>query len=119
MQYPSVFNHPELTAEFKDSACKILPADRVSDRQFPSMTGEDVAYFHQKVPGVHWLLGTANPDLGFTHPLHSPHFDFNEEIMPLGAAIQARCAVDFLDNRQKKSLPLSPPADPANPVPDL
>jgi amidohydrolase len=106
MQYPSVFNHPELTAEFKDSACKILPVDKIIDRQSPSMTGEDVAYFHQKVPGVHWLLGTANPDLGFTHPLHSPFFDFNEEVMPLGAAIHACCAVDFLKNRQKG--PLSP-----------
>ena len=103
-EYPSVFNHPELAAEFKDSACKILPADNVLDIQSPSMTGEDVAYFHQKVPGVHWLLGTANPALGFTHPLHSPFFDFNEEAMPLAAAIQACCTVDFLRNRQKKSL---------------
>jgi amidohydrolase len=103
-EYPSVFNHPELVAEFKDSATKILPTDKVIDKQSPSMTGEDVAYFHQKVPGVHWLLGTANPDLGFTHPLHSPFFDFNEEVMLLGAAIQVCCAVDFLKNRQKGSL---------------
>jgi len=103
-EYPSVFNHPELAAEFKDSAAKIVPADRVIDMQAPSMTGEDVAYFHQKVPGAHWLLGTANPALGFTHPLHSPFFDFNEEAMILGAAIQASCAVDFLNNRQKGPL---------------
>ena len=81
-----------------------MPADRVIDMQAPSMTGEDVAYFHQKVPGAHWLLGTANPALGFTHPLHSPFFDFNEEAMILGAAIQASCAVDFLNNRQKGPL---------------
>lgn len=104
MEYPSVFNHPELTAEFKDSAAKIVPADSVIEMQSPSMTGEDVAYFHQKVPGVHWLLGSANPAMDFTHPLHSPVFDFNEEIMPLGAAIHACCAVDFLRNRQKRPL---------------
>ena len=103
-EYPSVFNHPELTAEFKDSAAKILPADNVLDLPSPSMTGEDVAYFHEKVPGAHWLLGTANPDLGFTYPLHSPFFDFNEEALPLGAAIQAICTVDFLSNRKKKPL---------------
>ena len=103
-EYPSVFNHPELAVEFKNSAAKIVPADSVIDIQSPSMTGEDVAYFHEKVPGVHWILGTANPALGFTHPLHSPFFDFNEESMPLGAAIHARCAVDFLDNRQKRPL---------------
>ena len=106
MQYPSVFNHPELTAEFKDSAAKIVPVDKVIDKPSPSITGEDVAYFHQKVPGVHWLLGTANPALGFTHPLHSPFFDFNEEILPLGAAIQASGAIDFLSNRLKKPLSL-------------
>ena len=105
-EYPSVFNHPELVAELKDSAAKILPADNVIDIQSPSMTGEDVAYFHEKVPGVHWLLGTANPALGFTHPLHSPHFDFNEEAMPVAAAIHASCVVDFLSNRQKKPLSL-------------
>ncbi len=107
-EYPSVFNHPELSAEFKDSAAKILQADKVIDMQFPSMTGEDVAYFHQKVPGVHWLLGTANPAMGFTHPLHSPFFDFNEEVMPLGAAIQAGCAVDFLNNRHERPLAIGP-----------
>jgi amidohydrolase len=104
MEYPSVFNHLELAAEFRDSAAKILPADRVIDLQSPSMTGEDVAYFHQKVPGAHWLLGTANPAKNFTHPLHSPFFDFNEEVLPLGAAVHARSAMDFLINRQKRAL---------------
>ena len=59
-EYPSVFNHPELTAEFKGSAAKIVPADNIIDLQSPSMTGEDVAYFHEKVSGVHWLLGTGD-----------------------------------------------------------
>jgi amidohydrolase len=104
MEYPAVFNHPELAAEFRESAANVVPADNVIDMQSPSMTGEDVSYFHQKVPGAHWLLGTANPAMNFTHPLHSPFFDFNEEVMPLGAAIHACSAVDFLSNRQKRQL---------------
>ena len=104
MEYPAVFNHPELAAEFRESAAKVVTADQVIDRQSPSMTGEDVSYFHQKVPGAHWLLGTANPAMNFTHPLHSPFFDFNEEVMPLGAAIHACSTVDFLINRQKRAL---------------
>jgi amidohydrolase len=104
MEYPAVFNHPELAAEFRHSAAKIVTAESVIDMQSPSMTGEDVAYFHQKVPGAHWLLGTANSAKNFTHPLHSPFFDFNEEVMPIGVAIHACCAVDFLCNRQKKAL---------------
>jgi amidohydrolase len=104
MEYPAVFNHPELAAEFRESAANVVPADNVIDMQSPSMTGEDVSFFHQKVPGAHWLLGTANPAMNFTHPLHSPYFDFNEEVMPLGAAIHACSAVDFLINRQKRQL---------------
>ena len=60
------------------------------------MGGEDVAYFHQRVPGVLWFFGTQNPEKGFTHPLHSSLFDFNEEIMPLAAALHALTVVDCL-----------------------
>lgn len=104
MGYPSVFNHPDMVGEFKNSACKIAGPESVMDVQVPSMTGEDISYFHQKIPGVNWHLGIANPERGFIHPLHSPVFDFNEEVMPLGAAIHAQSAVDFLINRQGRPL---------------
>ena len=110
MQYPSVYNHPQMVAEFKASAARIVSQEKVISLEAPSTTGEDVAYFHQKVPGVHWQLGIANAQKGFTHPLHSPLFDFNEQVLPLGAAINAQCAVDFLINRQQRDLawPLTP-----------
>jgi amidohydrolase len=104
MQYPSVFNHPQLVEEFSASAAQLVPSEMVIRLQAPSMTGEDVAYFHRKVPGVHWQLGIANPAKGFNHPLHSPYFDFNEQVMPLGAAIHAQCAVDYLINRGHEPL---------------
>jgi amidohydrolase len=100
MQYPSVFNHPQMVDEFKASAAQIVSAEKVASLQAPSMTGEDVSYFHQEIPGVHWQMGIANPENGFNHPLHSPLFDFNEGVMPLGTAIHAQCAMDFLANRQ-------------------
>ena len=109
MEYPSVFNHHEMCAEFRESAGRVLPADKIIDLPSPSMTGEDVAYFHQKVPGVHWLLGTENAAEGFTHPLHSPFFNFNEDVMSLGAAMHAVCTIDFLKNRKTGPLaPISP-----------
>lgn len=104
MGYPSVFNHPQMVEEFSVSAAKIVPAGSLMTLHTPSMTGEDVSYFHQEIPGVHWQLGIANSAKKYIHPLHSPYFDFNEEIMPIGAAIHAQCAVDFLINRQDSSL---------------
>jgi amidohydrolase len=100
MQYPSVFNHPQMVEEFSASTAQIVPPEKIIRLQVPSMTGEDVSYFHQKVPGVHWQLGIADPESGNNHPLHSPFFDFKEQVMPLGAAIHAQCAVDYLINRE-------------------
>jgi len=100
MQYPAVFNHPQMVEEFKASAARIVSEKKVISQESPSMTGEDVSYFHQEVPGVHWQLGIANAEKGFSHPLHSPLFDFNEQVLPIGAAIHAQCAVDFLINRR-------------------
>jgi metal-dependent amidase/aminoacylase/carboxypeptidase family protein len=68
------------------------------------MGGEDVSYFHQRVPGIQWYLGTANPEKGFTHPLHNSLFDFNEDVMALGAAAHVQAAIDFLLNRQTRAL---------------
>jgi amidohydrolase len=98
MEYPAVFNHPGMVKTFKKSAVKIAGPDRVREARHPMMGGEDVAYFHQQVPGVQWYLGAANPAKGFTHGLHNARFDFNEEVMPLGAAIHAQSALDFLSD---------------------
>lgn len=104
MEYPSVYNHPEMAEEFKVSAAKILGKDKVIENERPSMGGEDVSYFHQKVPGIQWYLGTRNEEKGLIHPLHSSLFDFNEEVMVLGAAIHVQAAIDFLISRKSKAL---------------
>ncbi len=104
MEYPSVFNHPDLVREFKTSAARVLGQGRVVETPRPSMGGEDVSYFHEKVPGVQWYLGTRNPEKGLIHPLHSSLFDFNEEVMVAGAAVHLQAAADFLVNRETKAL---------------
>jgi len=45
---------------------------------------------------VYWWLGIANAADGFDQPLHSPHFDFDEESLAVGAAVQAQAVMDFL-----------------------
>jgi len=94
--YPPVFNHHDLTARFREVAAAIVGPDRLTALQQVLATGDDVAYFHQRVPGVYWQLGSGDPARGHTHPLHSPHFDFGEELLALGAAVQARAAWELL-----------------------
>jgi amidohydrolase len=94
--YPPVFNDPGLTARLREAAAAVVGADRVAALQRVLATGDDVAYFHQRVPGVYWQLGTGDPARGYAHPLHSPRFDFDEELLALGAAIQARAAWELM-----------------------
>lgn len=105
MEYPSVYNHTAMVDLFRHAAAKIVEERRVIHTEKPFMGGEDVSYFHEKVPGAFWFLGTANPDRGFTHPLHSPLFDFDEAVLPLGAALHAQCAADFLSAPSMPVLP--------------
>lgn len=59
-----------------------------------SMGSEDFSCFQEKVPGAYLKLGTMR---GKTiRELHSHTFDFDESILPLGAALLADCAVRAL-----------------------
>jgi len=90
--YPPVWNDPALTARFREAAAGLLGSANLLAPEGALATGDDVAFFHQEVPGVYWQLGTHDPDRGFDQPLHSPRFDFDEDLLALGAAVQARAA---------------------------
>jgi len=93
--YPPVFNDPALTAAFREAAASVVGSDRVTSPDRALATGDDVAFFHREVPGVYWQLGCSEPARGFVHPLHSPRFDFGEELLALGAAVQAKAVLSL------------------------
>lgn len=53
----------------------------------PMMFAEDFAFYQKKVPGMFVMLGTKNEEKGFTHPLHSCYFNFDEKVLPFGIAL--------------------------------
>ena len=81
-----------LTARFREAAAAVVGDDHIAVLDRVLATGDDVAFFHQLVPGVCWQPGSRNPARGHAHPLHSSWFDFDEELLSLGAAIEARAA---------------------------
>jgi amidohydrolase len=105
IEYPSVYNEQSMVDLFRNAAAKIVGEQEVIHTMKPFMGGEDVSYFQEKVPGVFWFLGTNNPDREFTHPLHSPLFDFDEAVLPVGSALHTQCAVDFLSASSVPHLP--------------
>ena len=93
--YPTIYNHPDLIPLWQEAAAKIVGEENVilHDQIIPG--GDDAAFFQQKVPGVYWMLGIRNAEKGFVQPLHSPRFDFNEDVLAIGAAVQAQAVVDY------------------------
>jgi len=91
--YPSVVNSPKETAFARQVAADIVGKDKVLPFSI-SMGGEDFAYFLQVAAGAYIVLGTGKTD---EDPgLHSPHFDFNDDMLPLGAAYWVRLVESWL-----------------------
>jgi amidohydrolase len=74
----------------------VLGDENVHEFSATLAVGDDAAFFQQKVPGVYWYLGTRNKEKGFDRPHHNPYFDFDEDVLALGAAVQAQAVSDFL-----------------------
>lgn len=98
--YPTIVNDPGLGELWRNSAAEVIGADNVIEHDRIMTGGDDAAYFQQKVPGVYWWLGIRNEEKGFGQPLHSPYFDFNEDVLAIGAAVQAQVVFDYLQERR-------------------
>lgn len=62
----------------------------------PKTGGEDFALFTQRVQGAIMRLGCSNQAKGITYPLHSPHFDIDEAVLPIGVEIFSRAVRSLL-----------------------
>jgi amidohydrolase len=60
----------------------------------PTMGGEDFAYMLQERPGAYVFLGQGGQERGCF--LHNPRYDFNDEVIPLGAGYLAALVEEAL-----------------------
>jgi amidohydrolase len=94
--YPCLVNDPGMARLVKATATGLLGAGKVRPATRPSMGVEDFAYFSGERPGAFFTLGAGNPAKGIIHPAHSPRFDIDEDALPVGAAMMAGVALNFL-----------------------
>ncbi len=86
--YPPVVNNPDATERAALAAARVVGAENVIRSRPPGMGGEDFSYMAQKVPGCFVRVGQAAADKGTTS-VHHPKYDFNDDILPLGASLWA------------------------------
>jgi metal-dependent amidase/aminoacylase/carboxypeptidase family protein len=66
-----------------DVAQSLVGADHVVRDMEPSMGAEDFSFMLQVKPGAYLRIGQGGEGSCF---LHNSRYDFNDEILPLGAA---------------------------------
>lgn len=60
------------------------------------MASEDFSYVLEKVPGAMFFLGVRDKSWETPRGAHSASFDMNEDALPIGAAVLAASALEFL-----------------------
>lgn len=80
-RFPATINHPA-AAQFARTAARDSPAGLRFVEAAPSMSSEDFSFMLQSVPGCYIWLGAGGG--GNSHGLHSPRYDFNDALIPLG-----------------------------------
>lgn len=97
-RYPVLINDKDFTEFFITTTKEILGEDSIHEISVPTMAGEDMAYFLQKVPGTFFLL--SNPVVhkdGTIYPNHSDKFDMDESLFYKGTSALAAAVLKYLE----------------------
>ena len=86
--YPATVNHPAQTEKALAIAERVAGAGNVDYDIAPSMGGEDFAYMLLERPGSYIFIGNGPEVEG--QKLHQVNYDFNDEILPVGASYWAQ-----------------------------
>ena len=100
--YPPLINHAKETAFAIDVMKTIVGDDNVDAQVEPTMGAEDFAFMLQEKPGCYVFIGNgegahreAGHGLGPCN-LHNPSYDFNDDLLPIGATYWVRLAESYL-----------------------
>ena len=104
-KYPPTINHPAESAFCADVMREIVGPDQVDDHVTPTMGAEDFAFMLQKIPGCYVWIGNglgehrdAGHGLG-PCMLHNGSYDFNDELLPLGATYWVKLAESWFSRK--------------------
>lgn len=85
--YPATVNHAAETEIMAEVAAGVVGSDKVHREVEPVMGGEDFSYMLQQRPGAYMFVGQAGGPSACM--VHNPRYDFNDEILPVGASLFA------------------------------
>ncbi|PWC90715.1 peptidase M20 [Azospirillum sp. TSH100] len=93
-RYPPTTNSAAETELARRAAARVVGEESLDLDPMPSMGAEDFSFMLQKRPGCYIWVGAGPSDQG--RNLHSPHYDFNDAVLPIGASYWVRLAETVL-----------------------
>ena len=84
--FAPLVNAPEPTSAIADTAAELVGEANVDRHKVAASASEDFAFMLEKVPGAYINLGNGEASA----PVHNDRYDFNDEVIPYGAAVFAR-----------------------------
>ncbi|MFZ6777042.1 M20 aminoacylase family protein [Undibacterium sp. Ji83W] len=100
--YPPLINHAKETAFAAEVMRSVVGADNVDAQVEPTMGAEDFSFMLQAKPGCYAFIGNGDGghrDMGHglgPCNLHNPSYDFNDDLLPIGATYWVRLAEAYL-----------------------
>ena len=95
--YPATVNEAESTRLAARAAAAVVGEGRVIEVEKPTMGGEDFSFMLNVKDGSYLFLGGGRT--GHDPNVHHPLYDFNDEILPVGASYFATLAEQLLPRR--------------------
>ncbi|MBF5005737.1 M20 aminoacylase family protein [Diaphorobacter caeni] len=100
--YPSTCNTRDEALFMGDVMREMVGEQRAHPDVMPAMTAEDFGFMLEQIPGAYGFIGNgANGQPGVT--LHSPHYDFNDDNIALGARFWERLVRRWFANSNKET----------------
>ncbi|KAJ1704575.1 hypothetical protein LUZ63_004354 [Rhynchospora breviuscula] len=100
--YPPLTNHLSVYDHVRKVGERLLGGANVH-LTTPSMGAEDFSFFSQKIPAAMFFIGVGSENADQVHSLHSPYFFSNEKVLPVGAALHAAVAIEYLDKNLRSN----------------
>ncbi len=91
---PAVVNTGVATVTAKEAALSVVGEHGLGSQGHPSLGGEDFAFYQQVTEGCLVRFGAQHPD--GAGPAHSATYDFDENVLPVGASWLAAVALRWL-----------------------
>ena len=84
--YPPTINHEADALFAQEIISDVLGPGGLETEMSPAMAAEDFSYMLQQRDGAYIWLGAGKDSAN----LHSPLYDFNDELLPIGASLWVR-----------------------------